>query len=84
MLAGLAGKREEVVTLRANAKIGDLVEHLCSRSPDLKRSLVDEQGRKYGSLLIAINGKTIEGLDGMQTSLTSGDKIVFAPPYQGG
>lgn len=62
--------------------VGDLLDTLAARSPDLHRTI--EKGVKGGYINILLNGRNIRFLNGLTTPLADGDALAFLPPVGGG
>jgi len=64
--------------------VGEVLEALFARYPDIKANIVDEQGalQDYVSLFVA--GRDVRYLSGLETPLTAGQAIDIFPPVAGG
>lgn len=51
---------------------------------ELRNSIIDEQFGARVNTLILINGREISALDGLETIIHDGDKLVFVPVVHGG
>jgi len=78
----ILGKEREV-ELKEGARIGDLLEMLCKKHPELQSLLFD------GSMLkpevnILTKGLNIEGQKGLETEIGDGDEVAVFPAAIGG
>ncbi len=71
-----AGTHRMVVELEEGARVRDLLERL-PRS--IRERVVDEEGRVRWPAEIAVNGRRIEFLDGLDTVLRDGDTVIVSP-----
>jgi len=75
-------------TLRLNltkVKVTEIISHV-SKDLDfnLKNYLCDESGRLREGRVILVNGINIDFLDGLETEVTSGDRVVITVIASGG
>jgi molybdopterin synthase sulfur carrier subunit len=67
------------------ASVGDLVDALVKKVPEIERSLIDRQLEDpRPNSLILVNGREIGVLDGLETKLKDGDEVVLVPVVHGG
>lgn len=67
------------------ATVQELLGEILASQPRLGALLLNDSGQLQGHVHIFINGRDIQYLpDGMNTSLTSTDKIDIFPPVAGG
>jgi len=60
-----------------------LLNSLC-KSRKCRRQIFERSGELRPSVVILKNGRQIQSLDGVQTSLEAGDTIAMFPPLGGG
>lgn len=63
--------------------MGECLEHLIERFPDLRDRLFDENG-ELSSVLVFLNGENILSLEGLATSVKDGDEVGIIPLAAGG
>lgn len=62
-----------------------LMHELSQRWPEFRQLLLNEEGTDKGDdVIILVNGRHIEHLDGIQTKLTEDDYAVITPVVAGG
>jgi molybdopterin converting factor small subunit len=81
-LRAYAGGAEQVAV--ASATLRALLEDLGKRQPDLYRNLCDETGKLRRHLNVFVNADNVRDLDGVNTTLRSGDVVTFLPAVSGG
>jgi molybdopterin synthase sulfur carrier subunit len=80
-----SGVGELALDCKGCISIGELVGELVKESPGIKRSLIDQQLEDpKPNALILVNGREIGVLNGLETKLKDGDKIVLVPVVHGG
>ncbi|MBW2065127.1 MAG: MoaD family protein [Deltaproteobacteria bacterium] len=79
-LRNITGRAREEVNLDDGAKLRDLLEYLFHVHGDKFRNTLD----LGNSHLILVNGRHHEILQGMETILKEGDRVVFLPITMGG
>ena len=62
----------------------EVLADLCSRFPELKQNLYEEEGSIRNFINIYVNDEDIRYVDGMQTGLKDGDRIQIVPSIAGG
>ena len=83
----LGGKKEQKIMLKEGNTIKDLLDTLITMYGDkLKEELFDkfELGKISGGKALLLNGSNIFALNGLDTTLKSGDKFLLLPPMAGG
>lgn len=75
--------------LKVNCKgltsVGELVNELVKKVPEIEGTPVDQQLANPGpNALILVNGREIGVLDGLETTLKDGDEVVLVPVVHGG
>jgi molybdopterin converting factor small subunit len=66
------------------ATIGDALNTLTARYPDLRRHVRDEQGQIRQFLNVYLNEEDIRFLGGEGCSLKEGDRVLLVPSIAGG
>jgi molybdopterin converting factor small subunit len=85
---GIAGNSEEVIP-DDKGKVGrtvkDLFNRLAGRHRRFGRTVfaVDEQ-KLTGRVVIFLNGRSLEPVNGLNTELSDGDTLTFVPVIEGG
>ena len=64
--------------------VEEVLADLCSRFPELKQNLYEEEGSIRNFINIYVNDEDIRYADGMQTGLIDGDRIQIVPSIAGG
>ena len=62
----------------------EVLADLCSRFPELKQNLYEDEGSIRNFINIYVNDEDIRYADGMQTELKDGDRIQIVPSIAGG
>ncbi|GHS89925.1 MoaD family protein [Synergistales bacterium] len=81
-LRALTDKQSEVAA--EGATVGAAVESLAASYPDIKKHLYDENGVLRSFVNIYFGDTNIKNLDGLDTPLKDGDKIMLVPAIAGG
>jgi molybdopterin synthase sulfur carrier subunit len=85
MVRDAAGKRAETLSLPEGATVMDLINNLVGLYGDRFRGYVfDDEGRLLDYLMFSINDADIRSLDGFDTVLRGGDRVLVMPPIGGG
>lgn len=66
------------------ATVGEVMENLNGRYPELKSHLYDKEGNLKSFYKIYVNGKDILFLQLMETEVNQGDEIFILTPVAGG
>ena len=64
--------------------VEEVLADLCSRFPELKQNLYEEEGSIRNFINIYVNDEDIRYADGTQTRLKDGDRIQIVPSIAGG
>jgi len=75
MLRELTGKREEY--LEVGNTIHSALQKLFEKYGDKLRKTLLKEDVPHDSVIIALNGKSIKFLEGLDTNLKEGDKLTF-------
>lgn len=86
VLSKLANRNSINLKFKAPTTVCDVISKLvCSFSPEFKKSLLDpELNDPRPNVLIILNKKEISVLEGLDTSVENGDKLVLLPVSHGG
>ncbi len=66
----------------AGTTVGDLLADLVAEHPEL--DLFDDAGELHPHVHVLVNGRGVEHLDGLGTSVEDGDTVGLFPPVEGG
>lgn len=77
------GERELTLELPADATLGDAIDRLAGKYPALEDRLL-EDGELVRSAIATRNQQSVRQLGGLDTELSEGDVLRFAPPIEGG
>lgn len=77
------GKRELSIELPSDATLEDAIDRLAEEYPVLEDRLL-EDGELVRSAIATRNEKSVRQLGGLDTELSEGDVLRFAPPIEGG
>jgi len=83
-LRQISGKTQLAVDFQEGMSLKDLVTKISQETPRLEKTFSDQLNDSRSSALILINGREISVLNGLETKLNEGDKIVFIPVVHGG
>lgn len=73
----------ESLTLRVDGRtVGDALERLLVQVPSLAECA--PEGRLTERIVVLVNGRPVESLDGLETELGDGDTVALSPPVTGG
>jgi molybdopterin synthase sulfur carrier subunit len=85
MVRDAAGKRAETLSLPEGATVMDLIHRLIVLYGDpFKGYVYDDEGRLFDYLMFSVNEVDIRSLDGFDTVLRDGDRVLVMPPIGGG
>jgi molybdopterin converting factor small subunit len=80
-----AGTEEISIQHAEELSVENLMFKLAKEKTLLKNSLVDERfGQMYLNVLVLVNGREINVLNGVKTMLKENDEVVFIPVVHGG
>lgn len=83
-LRSVIGNKEVKVSLDQSNTVGDVLEQLKARYPELREKLGGEGETPPTGVNILVNGRSIEFLDGLDTPLQEDDRLALFPPIGGG
>jgi molybdopterin converting factor small subunit len=66
------------------ADVNSLIRELAGRYPRLKDDFFEDNGEVGLYISIFLNDKPVTALDGLDTSLSEGDRVIFLMPISGG
>ena len=81
-LRRLAGGQDKVSV--DGTSINEIISSLDAQFPGIRERLCDEQGKLRRFVNIYVNGEDIRLLDGLDSSIASGDEISIVPAIAGG
>jgi MoaD family protein len=85
LLRETTGTRREEVELPAKSSVADLLSLIAEKyREDIARFIYNEEGKIRNYLSFMLNGYSIYGLSGPNTSLKDGDVLALLPPIGGG
>lgn len=85
VLRDAAGSTEIRLEVEEGSSLGDMVDRLIEKLPDLEDALIDKVVDSYApNALILVDGVEASNLDGSSTSLRDGSTLVFLPVTHGG
>ena len=77
------GKKSIQIALSSPSSVRYLLKQVCT-SQERHENIFDDSNRLRSDVTILKNGRNIVFLDGLDTELTTGDKIAIFPPVVGG
>ncbi len=83
-LRDLLGGSQFDVPVPAQATVRQVLQQLVLAHPDLGAKLWDEAGKLTGYVTVLLNGRSIEYLAGLETTVADADTISLFPPVGGG
>jgi MoaD family protein len=87
LLAGLRARakmKSISVQLAPDARARDLLAAIRQQHPALAEYIVDANGQLLPGVLLLVNGRHTDFLQGLDTPLANGDDLVLMPPMAGG
>ncbi|UCH57009.1 MAG: MoaD/ThiS family protein [Candidatus Bathyarchaeota archaeon] len=76
--------RNHIVDLEDGETVGSLTNRMAGKAGLKRRGYLGNYRVSGGDLAILVNGRNIDLLEGLETSLQDGDEIVLMPPAAGG
>lgn len=84
-LRTLSGEELLNLELQKSLSLAEVIKTIAKEKPKLRPSFVVSQPEKLmTAMLILVNGKEVSVLDGLETTITDGDELVFVPVLHGG
>ena len=85
---GIERISEEVISdaeIEGNRTVRDLLNRLSARYPHFGRIVFEIHAQRLtGKVMIFLNGRDLDLVDGLETRLSDGDTINFVPHIEGG
>ena len=75
---------QDEVSIESAKTVGDVLQQLCVRYPDLKGSLYDENHNVRSFINVYLNDDDIRYSDHLNTTVADGDVIQIIPSIAGG
>jgi sulfur-carrier protein len=82
VLARLADGQRAISS--TGATVGDVIDNVTSRYPDLAPRLRSDSGEQYAFVTIYLNDEDIRFAGGFGASVRDGDEVVVVPAIAGG
>lgn len=82
-LRGLTNN-QDTASADGAATIGEAVQSLEQQFPGMRERLLDDTGELRRFVNIYVNGEDIRFMDGLSTSIKSGDEVSIVPAVAGG
>lgn len=82
-LRGLTGDKD-LVTANGAGSLAEAITELDGQYPGLRERLLDDTGELRRFVNVYINGEDVRFLEGLGTSLKSGDEVSIVPAVAGG
>ena len=84
MLRTVAGAKELTVPLEAGCTVRDMVAAVGDACPPLGEKLIDEHGQLSGGVQVMLNGRNVNWLAGLDTTIAADDELCILPMVGGG
>jgi molybdopterin synthase sulfur carrier subunit len=85
LLRNLTGKREEQLSAKEDCTIEDILGLLSKKyGSEFEEYVHSGRERRGLRVLFFLDGRNIEGLDGLKTKLRAGSVLALMPPVAGG
>jgi molybdopterin synthase sulfur carrier subunit len=79
------GAKEVEIPLKEGETVRHLIDKIVTQYPQLRTELLDEQGNLFGHVHLFVNGRDTSFLeDGLDTALSSEDRLSLFPAVGGG
>jgi molybdopterin converting factor small subunit len=85
-LRRVTGKTTMIIHCSTNFSVKDLLQKIFLDIPEIKPYVISQQADRVikNNTLILVNDREISVLNGLDTSLTDDDEVVFIPVAHGG
>lgn len=83
-LRDLTGAKQIEVPFHDGQTVRELIQTVRDVSPALADKMLDERGELTGLVHVLLDGRNIEWLDGLDTTIQESNTLVFLPPAAGG
>lgn len=81
----IGGYREQIIRIKANASVSDLLDKLIGMyGESLRNKLFEDSEKTRNGIAMFLNGRNIFALEGFNTKLNHGDEFLIFPPVGGG
>lgn len=83
-LRAIVGQKTVDFNCPEGSTLGELVNQIVTRYPDLRRELLDENGNLYGHVHVFVNGRDVPFLENRLNTVLKLDDVVNVFPAVGG
>jgi molybdopterin synthase sulfur carrier subunit len=83
-LRDVVGSSSILLDDRPEITVGQMLQELCTRYPDLRPKLSLSLDQLHPAIHILVNGRDMRYLNGLETVLTATDTVRIFPPVGGG
>ena len=83
-LRQLVGEKEVEVRVDTGDTVRNVLKKLVAEYPALRERVLDDNGNLQGSVLLLLNGRNIEFLAGLNSTIQESDELAIFPPIAGG
>ena len=83
-LRPLVGAKEVEVDVEAGDTVRNVLEKLTVEYPALRERVLDDDGNLQSSIHVLVNGRSIEFLRGINSTIQEDDELALFPPVGGG
>jgi molybdopterin synthase sulfur carrier subunit len=83
-LRQIVGTKTVDFDLSDDTTIGQLIDLIVTRYPDLRRELLDESGNLYGHVHVFVNGRDVPYLENRLETVLKADDVISVFPAVGG
>lgn len=83
-LRQFVGTKTVAFDLPDQGTIGQLIDLMVTRYPDLRRELLDESGNLYGHVHVFVNGRDVPYLENRLETVLKADDVISVFPAVGG
>lgn len=83
-LRDMTGAKQIEVPFHDGQTVRELIQSVSEISPALAGKMVNERGELTGLVHVLVDGRNVEWLDGLDTTIRAADTLVFLPPAAGG
>ncbi len=83
-LRQLVGDHEVEVRVDVGDTVYNVLKKLVTEYPALREHVLDDADNLQGSIVVLMNGRRIEFLDGLNSTIQETDQLALFPPVGGG